>query len=221
MWHPALGHIKYSLSELSDDPDTQVSQTIGFMRRYACEDAKSPIIQQDALQAWQSSDPVADTWKYLSRYEGSRGMQFVNDEVTGQPFEDDPAPAFRWRPVVETLMRPCDQAVCPIPQGDCDDFSMYGAAHLIARGVPCSFATIAANQAEPDLYSHVYLVAYPQTGRVVLDLSHGEYLGWEAPALAGKFREWPVIESGFGLLGWAALLGGSYLIYRAASGRVN
>ena len=220
MQHPSLGWVLYNVRELSDDPDTQVAQTIDLMRQYATEDSQNPILTIDVYQAWQSGDPIADTWAYLARYGGQRGMQFVRDEQTGIPFEDAPSRPGGWRPLVEALIRPVDQCSLAQTQGDCDDFAMYAAAHLMARGVPCSFATLAAE--DPYLYSHVYLVAYPTSGpwagqRVAMDLSHGQYPGWEAPNRFGKFREWP-LRSGIGLLGWAAIAAGGYLLYRVCGG---
>ncbi len=222
MQHPTLGQVRYQLTEVSDDPDQQVAGTIALMREYANADGRSPVLYKDAAQARLSGDPLADTFDYLRR-DGRRGMRFVRDEDTGAPFESI-APG-GWRPVVETLMRPYDQALSPYPQGDCDDFSMYGAAHLVAHGVPCSFVTVAADQQTPGQFTHVYLVAYPKEGaysgqRVPLDLSHGPYLGWEVPNRYGKFQEWPV-NRGLGLLGIGALAGGAYLLYRALKGRAN
>jgi hypothetical protein len=215
--HPTLGPVLYSVAVVSDDPDTQVQQVIGMMSGYAASDAKSPLFQQDVqLCAGQGGgDPIQDVWAYLNRYSGSRGMQFVNDELTGAAWDE----TYRWRPLVEALIRPVDQAWLPNPQGDCDDFSMYGVAHLLARNVPCSFATVAADDLDPSIYSHVYLVAYPKEGmfagrRVPLDLSHGYHLGWECPNRFGKLREWPV-GGGSGLLKFGLLAAGGYLLYRA------
>lgn len=206
--------VRYELRQTSDDPDQQVADTISLMRSYAAEDARSGAVLADSAQAAVSSDPIADTWNYLNRGSGARQMQFVRDEQTSAPAEQ----IGQWRPCIETLIRPVDQAVLPNPQGDCDDFAMYGAAHLMARDVPCSFATVAADGRDPSVYSHVYLVAYPKQGpyagmRVPMDLSHGPYLGWEVPNQYGKFREWPC--SGLGLLGWGLIAGGTYLLYRS------
>jgi hypothetical protein len=209
--HPSLGKVRYELTEVSDDPDTQVAQTIALMKRYALEDSSHPILINDASAAVQSMDPISDTFEYLRR-NGGRGMQFVRDEDIGSPFADG------WRPLVEALIRPADQALLSSPQGDCDDFSMYGAAHLLARGVPCSFATVAASDSDPSAYSHVYLVAYPKSGpyagqRVPLDLSHGPYPGWEVPNRFGKRAEWGVDHTSDILL-WGLALGGAYLLYK-------
>jgi hypothetical protein len=184
--------VRYSIKEVSDDPDTQVAQTIELMRQYAFEDSQNPILKQESWTLSQG-DPIDDVWNWISRKDGMRQMQFVHDEVTGRPWGD----IGHWNPVVETLIRPVDQIVSPKAKGDCDDFSMYGAAHLLARGVPCSFCTVAADASDPSVYSHVYLVAYPQNGRrrgqrVPLDLSHGWFAGWETENHYGKRREWPI-----------------------------
>lgn len=216
--HPALGQVRYQIAEVSDDPDTQVEQTIDLMKQYAIEDSGSPSFISD-VQACAQADPIDDVWRYLSRREGVRSMQFVRDEDTGQPF----SAMDRWRPVVETLMRPVDQASSIQPQGDCDDFSMWGAAQLLARGVPVSYVTVAADSRDPSLYSHVYLVAYPKSGRyagqrVPIDLSHGPYVGWETPNRFGKRREWPVQPESFGLCGIMLLAAGGFLVYRIMRG---
>jgi hypothetical protein len=217
--HPALGPVLYSVSLVSDDPDKQVGQVIGMMSGYAASDAKSPLFQQDIIMcaALGGGDPISDVWAYLNRQSGYRGMRFVSDEITGAPWDE----TLRWRPLVEALIRPVDQAWLSNPQGDCDDFAMYGASHLIARGVPCSFVTVAADDSDPNMYSHVYLVAFPQSGpfagqRVPMDLSHGPYVGWETANRFGKRREWPVGSSGFGLLGFGLLAAGGYFLYRMA-----
>lgn len=190
--HPSLGRVRYQVVPLSPDPDEQVAQTIALMTEYAVEDSQSPLIKGEALSTATTGDPIEDCWQWLSRKDGVRGMRFIHDEDTTRPWGD----IGRWDPV-EALIRPVDQARLNPPQGDCDDFSMYGAAYLLARGVPCAFVTVAADGQNPDLYSHVYLAAYPQTGpqtgrRIPLDLSHGPHAGWETENRFGKRREWPI-----------------------------
>lgn len=204
--HPQLGAVRYQLTQVSDDPDQQVCDVIGLMTRYAVEDAQS--ISADAIAAAETGEPLSDTWGYLSRHQGSRGMVFVRDETTASQV-DPQLKIEQWNPVVETLIRPVDQAGLSTPFGDCDDFAMYGAAHLLALGVPCSFVTVAAMSEDPTMYSHVYLVAYPVQGpyagqRIPLDLSHGPYMGWEVENRYGKRREWPV-RSGSNLVALALI----------------
>lgn len=230
--HPTLGRVRYQVTEVSDDPDTQVDQTIALMRQYAVEDSQNPSFHQDVYRAWRSDDPLFDTWSYLNRGTGERMMSFVRDETTGAPVQSL-QPIGNWRPVVETLIRPADQATLPNPQGDCDDFAMYGAAQLLARGVPCAYCTVAADEVDPTIYSHVYLVAYPTSGpyagqRVPLDLSHGSSLGWETQNWFGKRKEWPLsgtIGAGMadpaliliGAAGVAALVVIAYQMYRRSN----
>jgi hypothetical protein len=174
----------YQIQPISSDADTQVAQTIADMRRYAVEDAAGPQIQMEAQQAVRESggggDPIYAVWAWVKAR-----MRFVQDADTGagiqQALDDD---------VVEVLIRPRDMHTWG--QGDCDDYVMYGAALLIALGVPVAFATVGADAGAPDLYTHVYLVAYPVGGvRTPLDLSHGQYPGWETPNVS-RMREWPV-----------------------------
>jgi len=175
------------LDVVSDDPDTQVSQVIGMMRRYVNEDYNTPQIRRAVLEARISGDPLYDTFRAVKHQ-----MQFVSDESTVQPVQ-----AESQLPVVEALTRPRDMALLRMKRGDCDDFCTYGAAMLTAQGVPCSFVTVAADPSMPDVWSHVYLAAYPDSGsyagqRVPMDISHGPYVGWETPRVF-KRQEWPVM----------------------------
>lgn len=217
--HPSLGRVPYLIEEVSDDPDQQVAQVIGKMKGQARQGAESPIVQQDVQRAWRSDDALSDTFEYLKR-DGGRGMRFVRDEVTALPFQQFENSPGGWRPFVEAIVTPEHLASCSNPQGDCDCFCTYGAAHLKIRGVPCSFCTVAADDIDPYMFSHVYLVAYPKSGpyagmRVPMDLSHGPELGWEVPNRFGRLVEWPV-DGGFlcNVLPIAFLLGGGYLLYR-------
>jgi hypothetical protein len=219
IFHPQLGLCEYQITEISSDPDTQVSQVIGLMNDYATGDAKSGQIAADCAGCRATGEPLSDTWNYLSRRVGSRGMQFQRDEITGAPVE---SLLPRWQPVVETLIRPADLAMMPQPIGDCDDFASYGASHLLSNGVPCSYATIAADPQYPGMFSHVYLVAYPKVGpyagmRVPMDLSHGWYLGWEHPG-AYRLKEWPLGTHTSSLMIAGLLAAGGYLLYKGARG---
>jgi len=73
------------------------------------------------------------------------------------------------------------------PAGDCDDFSMLTGAMLLAAGIPSvEVFTVAADGIDPNRWSHVYLVAHLGAGGsepLVMDCSHGQWFGWEAPAI--------------------------------------
>ena len=222
-YHPALGNVRYSIQEISDEPDHQVLQTISLMRQYVGEDAADRALQEDTVRASETGDPITDTWNYLRR-RGQRGMRFVRDEETAAPFAGyEFAVPGRWRPMVESLARPELLAKTEDPHGDCDCFCMYGAAHLYIKGIPAAFVTVAADASDPSIYTHVYLVAYPVDGpyagrRVPMDLSHGPYPGWETSPVYRK-REWPILSHGAEcLLSMGALVFGSaalFLGYRA------
>lgn len=106
----------------------------------------------------------------------------------------------------EVLIRPADILEMPAPAGDCDDHAMLAASMLLSRGIEPELVTIAADPAAPQVYSHVYARARLAGERVAMDTSHGEHIGWEAPA-AGKRRTWRLQEMRtLGAIDWGALL---------------
>lgn len=197
LYHPAFGaEVAAQETYVPDDPDGQVGATIGLMRRYVVEDMASPAIRRDALEAIGGVDPstLTQTERAQRVFQYVKGrLTFTGDEgLAGMGgFNDDPG-----APVVEVLIRPRDMAVmcegggCR-RVGDCDDFSMYTAALLGALGVRSSFVTVAADQAEPDRFSHVYVAAYPDGQRVPMDTSHGAHIGWEVDGVT-RSEEWPI-----------------------------
>jgi hypothetical protein len=73
--------------------------------------------------------------------------------------------------------------------GDCDDFSMLGAAMLGTLGFRSRVVTIKADDRDPSHWSHVYLEVFlPNGERVPFDSSHGLEAGWEAPHNYGLAR---------------------------------
>ena len=204
--HPTMGQVAYRVDPVSSDPDFQVAQTIDMMRRYALEDVSDPYLYMDA-QASAAPDPITGVWRTVTGR-----MRFREDEESA---EGMPAPENA--ELAEVLIRPRDVARTAGVYGDCDDFSQYTAALLLANGIPCSFCTIAAEPQEPGRYSHVYTVAYvPMSDgsrlRVPMDTSHGPMFGhgpgWESP-VAFRRREWPLVpEAGggnAGLVAWLSL----------------
>jgi hypothetical protein len=183
-YHPDFGgDVYYAGVPLSPDPDTQVAQTINLMRANVRADSFSePILRDAAAMESGSGDLTSDGFWWTK---GRIGFQ--QDEKTAAPFrrffDDD---------VVEVLIRPRDLANMRRPVEDCDGFAQYLPALMRARGIPCSFVTVAADAREPDRYSHVYAACYPNGRRIALDASHGAYPGWEAPNYFGKKKEWPI-----------------------------
>lgn len=89
--------------------------------------------------------------------------------------------------------------------GDCDDLSVVLASLLASVGFDYAFRTIGDDARQPDLFRHVYVVAYvPPLGWVAADPSFEEPLGWEPSrrgtlllpdgttvAAAEVVRDWP------------------------------
>jgi len=188
--------IQGTITEVSDDPDTQVAQVISLMTSYVLADAKTPEILADAREALaiNPSDPVAAVWEYVKSK-----IDFTRDEAQASHFArllQQLRAGATPDQVVEILIRPVDMhhmtAFGRRGREDCDGFSMYAGALLLALGVPCSFVTVAADPMDPTIYSHVYTVAYAGGIRRPCDSSHGAWAGWEAENRYGKRKEWPL-----------------------------
>src|SRR5690606_29217621 len=119
--------------ELSDDPDTAVAQTIERMARYAREDSERASIQRIAAACTAQGDPVTAVWNWIRAR-----VRFVPDRTIATD-------AGRSGDIAEVLIRPADIIQMHDAQGDCDDFSMLGAALFRACGVPVVFCTVAAD----------------------------------------------------------------------------
>ncbi len=203
--HPDFGGmpLNYTVQEMPFSNDGQVAATIQKMGQYVMEDCNSPEVMEDAAEAVREGqgDPLLGAFRLANRR-----IRFQVDSATG-----------RWKggDVVEVLVRPRDVIALSkqgmMVPGDCDDFSMYVAALLIANGIPCSFVTVAADERDPSAYSHVYVAAYPDGKRKVVDASHGKFMGWEVANKFGKCREWDVTTCGgslasFGGFDWSTVL---------------
>jgi hypothetical protein len=193
-YHPELGTlVHYEAFPLSEDPDTQVAQTINRMARNVREDAQSaPILNEAAqIQASGSGNPIADTFYWVKNRVG-----FRQDEQLAAPVWQGDGDPVDGGQVVEVLIRPRDLAQMPVPLEDCDGFASYGPALLRAQGVDCKFVTVAADGRDTGRFSHVYAACTdPNTGqRVPFDASHGPYPGWECTSAGPVWRikEWAI-----------------------------
>lgn len=212
--HPVYGEVGYRVVDLGNVPDTQVARTIEVMRDRAAEDARDP-----EFRAWAegiTGGPLANGEDKIRRaYDHVKGsLRFQRDEVTGAGVVAGLAD----EEVVEVVVRPRDmmrhvQAGRGV--GDCDDFSSYLAGMLEAVGVRCCFVTVAADGRAPGQFSHVYVAAYPNGGRVALDASHGDCVGWEYQEISRR-EEWPVC--GGGVAGLVLLAGAGWMIWKGLRG---
>jgi hypothetical protein len=192
-YHPDFGQdVRYEFRALPASPDAQVAATIRDVVAYVRKDAAAPFIQEEARRAVElgNGDPNFGIWQMLKP-----SMRFKQDEKIADDLQsDDP----RKSDTIEVLIRPVDQWMLiklrGIGVGDCDCYHMYAACLLTALGIPCSLVTVSAHPARPHEFSHVYLASYWNGVRFPLDISHGEYPGWECPNL-GRIKEWPIAAS--------------------------
>lgn len=166
----------------AEDSDGATLQTVELMCRYIRESADDDMLQRAAAWLHQSmgggsDDPAMKAWAvfwFLKHF-----VRFVVDEAPmfrlGEPNQQD----LLYSPAV--LIRMQD------PAGDCDDFTMLGAALLKCLSVPFNIVTIAASPDDPTRWSHVFLMALLPSGPLPLDASHGSGPGWMVPA-AHTFR---------------------------------
>ena len=210
--HPLLGMgMVTGVRELGHIPDTQVAQTVNLMCARVEEDAADPAFQAHVKRVLGqgTGDIPTRVWT-----QAKKAISFIRDEALATGTLPDSST------VVEFIVRPREMAKLVDEgraAGDCDDFSMYVAAMLVATGIECSFVTVGADGEAPDQYSHVYVLAYPD-GRgqapVALDASHGEYSGWEVPNMYGKYREWVVGDGS----GWVPRVGELVMVAAAVMG---
>lgn len=186
--HPAFsGPVRAQAIARPDDDEAATAETAGIMAAMIRQDSKDELVKLAAAAA------VAGAAGQVER-QIEAVFAWVKAHVR---FREDSAIAAQLRGLAltpedtEVLIRPADLLRMPEPAGDCDDFAMLGGAMLAALGIPVALVTIAADPAEPDVYTHVYLLAASPSGPIAVDASHGPRVGWQAPA-AGKARIWEV-----------------------------
>lgn len=175
--HPALGRTFTRLHTIRDTADEAVEDTIALMREYVFADVATPAIQ-DTLRllligcATHDQECLAEhIWRWVWS-----SCRFVEDYELAEflrPYGVNPDD------VPEVLVRPSEMV--RVRRGDCDDFTMLVACLLEAAGIPWAFDVVAADPGNPQEFSHVYVLAFPNGNTLALDASHGKYPGWEAP----------------------------------------
>lgn len=182
-YHPAFAsQVRALITPLSADSDVATALTIERMRSIVDRDKRHISIESLARQLCDGLTPeqsVAAIHRWVRT-----NVRFVQDRDIASALPGVDADA------AEVLIPPVHLLRMPQPMGDCDDFSMLVAALCAAASIPCSFATVGADQESPERFSHVYVVAHLPGGDIPLDASHGVRAGWEAPNLYNKFKEW-------------------------------
>ena len=181
--------------QLSDDPDTATAQTVGYMCQYIHQAAKDPLVQQYSVNAvrnfrggpaWIGAgiDPFSNAqcmaescwwWcKHFLRFKHHGSMFEAWSSDLGDP-----------RTKLQLLIAPDVLVRMNRMEGDCAIYTMMLCALLESLGVPFQIVTVAVDEMQPTIFSHVFVRAAGES----LDASHGPSPGWQAPA-EDIHREW-------------------------------
>jgi hypothetical protein len=192
-YHPDFGSVvSYEFVRLPDTPDGQVRSTIRYIREFVRTDSETPLVREYArrMVALGEGNPNLGLWRLIKPL-----IRFKQDEQIAADLAADDR---RKLDSIEVLIRPIDQlaliAMKGLGVGDCDCFHLTGCALLASLGIPSSLVTVSAHPRRPNEFTHVYMASYWNAERFALDLSHGEYPGWECPNL-GRIEEWPMLQS--------------------------
>ena len=192
--------VRLQLLEQPEDDDARTAHTVSLMRGLIQADAAAPQVQEAARQATANARTPGEILSGIWNWIRAR-VQFVEDAEPARSIGAiDPAST-------EVLIRPRDMLTMRRPAGDCDDFAMLTASLLQAAGIPAELVSVAADPAAPEVFTHIYCVARPAGGRVVMDTSHGDAPGWEVRP-AGKSKTWRLkpMPRQLGAIDWSALI---------------
>jgi hypothetical protein len=182
--HPWFdGAAAYEVEWLPEDSDSAVLRTMERMGELVRHGARLPEVERAAGPLRRRSR--RDTYDAVFHWVKDR-VRFVRDSELASHLSGlaDPDGA-------EVLIPPADLLRMVEPRGDCDDFSMAGAALLESLGLPWSFRVIAADGGRPDQFSHIYLAGELESGEPYpLDISHGDAPGLELENRYDKRGAW-------------------------------
>ena len=157
--------------------DQSTLDSLAVMRRITINDARSPEILSLAYllaaDAPTSRSYAQAVWFWVHDH-----LEFIHHEdiVEGQLAHEAPIPLDS-----QLLIPPASLLKMPKPMGDCAIFSTLTAALLLTQGIATWFRVVCADENEPDVWGHVYVVALLNGEYVSMDTSHGHYFGWETP----------------------------------------
>jgi transglutaminase superfamily protein len=178
----AVRILEYDRPMMSDDVET--AQTVSYMDEIAARDADDPAVTNamaealaDANLDWDAS-PLQKA--HAVYWWLKRTIRYVPTPGTS-PLVD------------QTLITPCTVLAMPEPIGDCPQFSMLACAMFRVLCMDSLFVTIAAEEALPDVWSHVYnTVEVAPRLYMPFDSSNGPEPGAEY-ARPYKRKVWPRI----------------------------
>jgi transglutaminase-like putative cysteine protease len=180
---PSFGIASLERYPADQDNDKAVAQTIALMGSIIEASTEHPHVIDATRAACAGIGTAAPAWRKSQAIFGwiKSNVRFMTDESILAKY-------FGLGPDQELLIKP--ELLVKFGRGDCDCHAMLTCAMLRCSGVDCRLVTIAADQEEPERYSHVYAVAVLETGDLLpMDTSHGLFAGWEAP-WSFRRQEW-------------------------------
>jgi hypothetical protein len=185
---PLLGlapRVVMTRTDAGADSDTSTARTVAMMGDYIRKCASDPAVMGAAEYARKhfalGSTPAGLAWAVF---------WYVKHSVK---FRQDEATMFRlgYKDEVDFLTAPDVLLRMQDPAEDCDGFTMLVCSMLLALGVPCAIATVAASPDDPNRWSHVFALALLPGGALPLDASHGVGPGWMVPREhISRFQAW-------------------------------
>jgi transglutaminase-like putative cysteine protease len=169
------------------DSDVSTRDTIRVMRRMA-HGYSSDVSVVTALNHALSSGVRSERDVACAIFNWVRlNIRFVEDEtLLYQQLGIEPEELDK-----ELLIVPPVLLAMPIPQGDCDDFSLLIASMLLCAGLRSYFVTVAADPTDPLKFSHIYICVQLRDESTHLALDAGNRLtlvtpGWEVSRVTRK-----------------------------------
>ena len=190
---------------LSEDPDTATAQTVQEMCRQIHQAAKDPLVRQLAINAvrnFRGGPAWAGTG--IDAFSNPQCMaescwwwckHFLRFKHHGSMFEAWSADLGDPRTKLQLLIAPDVLVRMRRMEGDCAIYTMMLCAMLEALGIRWEIVTLAVDEMQPEIFSHVFARAVLPAGRESLDASHGSYPGWQVPA-RDIHREWTFDSNG-------------------------
>lgn len=165
--------------------DTETAQTVQIMDQIAAEDANTPQVEAAVSAALDE----AGISEQASAYEKACAVYWWLQRTIR--YVPTPGTSIF---VDQTLITPCAVLAMPEPIGDCPQFSMLAAAMFRILGMQSMFVTIAADDAAPDQWSHIYNTVEVYPGQYLpFDSSNGPEPGAEY-ARPYKRKVWPAMS---------------------------
>lgn len=179
-----------SLSFTIADGDAGIEQTISMIRTLVHQGVRDVTVNRTALEILQGVPPHEPELEAQAIYNWVRkNIRFTNDIYGAETL----------RPAAEILR---------VRAGDCDDINGILLPTLLESvGIQSRLVTIAADDARPDNFSHIYCEANLDGAWTPLDAAARSASFGRAPAVYWRKKIWPVTNEDGHIAGLGMYLG--------------